>query len=361
VKRSVKFLIFLAVLVVVVAAYFIVTKLVERADRLASAGKNEDAEIVLFDDSDTLSKVIWTFAGETHSFTVNAGTWIFAENLSYPFDKTAIDAMADAVKKIKSSRTLENVTDLEQYGLGDGACELSLKSKSGTLNLRIGNINETNKKCYVLIEGDPKVYMVSEALRNAFAKTPLQMVQIEEITKPEEVYGFRIDVGSKSICVESVAVNSAISADGKADMKWVRKVDGRGGSIEEDISADKVAVMQKALENFINNIVWFECTDVDLREKEYSDYGLDSPTCVVEFFYRETANVSSGKFNEDGSAIMETVVYDMSKTFTIGSLEDVYYYATSNDTNRCYLVEQYIVQPILGLETYLFETSEPQE
>ncbi len=119
-------------------------------------------------------------------------------------------------------------------------------------------------------------------------------------------------------------------------------------------------MIQKALETFLNNIVWAECADIELREKEYFDYGLDSPSCVVEFYYHETDKISSGKFNEDGSAILEEVVYDLVKTFTFGSLADGYYFSKSSDTIRCYLTEQQIVQPILDLKPYLFVTPPPQ-
>ena len=66
-KRSVKIVIFLVTLVVVICAYFIVTKLVERADRLNASNSDEVDEIVLY-EANGLSSVAWTYEGETTKF-----------------------------------------------------------------------------------------------------------------------------------------------------------------------------------------------------------------------------------------------------------------------------------------------------
>ena len=116
------------------------------------------------------------------------------------------------------------------------------------------------------------------------------------------------------------------------------------------------------MEEFLDGIVWAQCADIELRDDDYATYGLDTPTCTLELYYKETVNTSTGEFNEDGSAIMEPVEYDLTYSFMFGSLTGSYYYATSSETNRCYLVDQSVVKTLLALEEYLFEdTPETEE
>ena len=154
--------------------------------------------------------------------------------------------MAEAVEEITSVRTLSDVTDYSQYGLETRACVIVLKDDDGTVTVTVGDVNPATGKCYVTIGDDPNVYLASGSLRNAFSHTLMQLAQVEEITQPTDVHGFKISVGDKSVCVQSVEQGSAISTGDDTVYEWVRKLDGYGGSEEEgDLGPDGIDTSER--------------------------------------------------------------------------------------------------------------------
>ena len=351
-KRSLKVLVFLAVLVLVVILYFVITAAVKKADEKAGGSTGEQRIELL--DSGKLKSVTWEYDGDRNTFDVSGSTWILRGKTSFPLDTSFVDAMKEAVKNLYSVKWIDDVTDYSMYGLTDNVCTLIVETENGKTEFTVGGLNAATKKCYLTVSGDDTVYLVNESVRKAFSHTLLQIAEIEEIPKLSNVFGFILRIGDKSIAIESVEVQSAISTSGGTTSKWEVDLDGViGGELQKDADEETVDHLRAGIEKFVSNIVWKECVDIELKKNEPELYGLDKPYCELELFYTEMGKISTGEYNEDGSAIMKEVEYRLSKTFSFGNKLEDCYYATASDTMRCYLVDQATVKYLLDLEKYI--------
>jgi len=358
VKRSVKAIIFIVVLVLVVASYFVVTNLVKRADEKKNASDDVQNEtIVLFDGSKT-RKISWTYNGETVTLVDRGDDWKIENNYNFPVSDTYTTALEKVVcKKLSTSRWIDDPADMEEYGLTDDyACVITLTTeKDESITFRTGKINASTGKCYAKVDGDERIYLLDATYRDAFEYTQLQLVPVEEIPALTNVYGFEVKVGNKSVCYELITLSNAITTSDKKEQKWVRQVDGFGAATYVDADPNSVGKMMTVIGTFAETMAWSECADIDVRDDELELYGFDAPQCEVSLRYYEDAKMSTGEYNEDGSSIMETVTFELTRTFTFGDNSENGCYATSTDTNRCYIADQEIVNLVLSLEGYLFE------
>lgn len=338
-----------------IAAYFLITAAVERADQAAKEAAKEE-KVELFNGKN-MKLAKWEYEGETVTFDVSGTTWTPKGVYNFPLDTTYSDAMKEAVKNVNSVRWLEDVTDLSEYGLEGGqVIKLHLESEKDKADFTIGSYNASTQKCYVMKDGDDRVYLVSENLRKAFEHHLLDMAVLEEITQPANVFAFKVEVGDKSLCLESVEQFDAISSSGTAKFKWYERPNGDVGKEDaagEEADEATVAALQKAVEQFVGAMAWKGMADTDLKNSEMETYGLKTPSCRLTLYYRETVSVSTGKFNEDGSAINEDVEFVTPITYTFGNKVDDAYYAISSEVEKCYFVDQAVVKYILDTAEYL--------
>ena len=270
-KRSVKAIIFIVVLALVVASYFVVTNLVKRADEKKNAPAEDKSEtIVLFDGSKT-RKVSWTYKGETVTLVDRGDDWKIESNFNFPINAAHTQALEQVVcRKLTSSRWIDDAADLAEYGLTDDyACVITLTNdKQETFTFRTGMINSSTGKCYALVEGDDRVYMIDATYRDAFEYTQLQLVELEDIPALSNVYGFEVKIGDKSVCYELITLSNAITTSDKKEQKWVRQVDGFGAATYIDADPNSVGNMMTVIGTFAENMAWAECADIDMRAEE---------------------------------------------------------------------------------------------
>ncbi len=134
-KRTKSLVLLLAVLVVLEAAFVIVSA-VNAAMNGGLRSRTPPVSIGSAADPVALS---CTADGETLRFILDGGEWRWAEGPELPLIQSYVTRIASAVRDLTAVRTLELPEDLAEYGLKDPAYELVAEdADGGSLHLLIG-------------------------------------------------------------------------------------------------------------------------------------------------------------------------------------------------------------------------------
>jgi hypothetical protein len=127
--------------------------------------KEEAKKLFNFDKSGVISLDV-TRDGKTVSLVKTAG-WTIASPVKTDGDSTAVDQLITALANFKVERTTdEKPADLAPYGLDTPALRVTAKmAGDASAGLSIGAINQFDQTCYVMRDGDPRVYQASSSTR----------------------------------------------------------------------------------------------------------------------------------------------------------------------------------------------------
>ncbi len=139
----------------------------------------EQNETLLELTADRIQTISWTPEnGETLSFRRVDGQWSYEEDPAFKVDQTAMNTLCSGVTGITVYQTMEDVTDLAQYGLDTPEYVLKVTDTEGTVTeVALGDDNDAVNSLYVYKDGDTKtVYSVMASLKTSLAK---QLVDLE--------------------------------------------------------------------------------------------------------------------------------------------------------------------------------------
>ncbi|MDO4805061.1 MAG: DUF4340 domain-containing protein [Lachnospiraceae bacterium] len=167
-------------LAVLVGVYFVVNG---KAD-----AEKEAAETLLDLTADRIQAISWTpEGGDALSFHRVDGQWSYDGDKDFKVDQTAMNTVCSGVTGITLYQTMEDVTDLAQYGLDTPEYMLEITDTEGkTTEIAIGADNEAVSSLYVYKDGDKsKVYAVMASLKTSIAKQLADLEAAEESSGEE--------------------------------------------------------------------------------------------------------------------------------------------------------------------------------
>ena len=140
----------------------------------SSSTAEEEAKDTLFElTADRIQAISWTSDdGETLSFHRVDGQWSYDDKPELELDQTEMNTLCSGVTGITVYQTLEDVTDLSQYGLDVPQYVLKVTDTEGKMvEVALGDENDAVNSLYVYKDGDDKtVYSVMASLKTAIAK-----------------------------------------------------------------------------------------------------------------------------------------------------------------------------------------------
>lgn len=150
--------------------------------------ESEDTTVKVFDlDAGDVAAVRFTLDGEEETFTLEDDTWSLASDAAFEVDSSKMSTLLDTVTAMAATRTLDNVTDLSEYGLDEPVQTMVLTMADGTVyTICWGSSNDMTGDDYVYIkEKENVVYTVDYSILDALGET-LEDYRAEEETTTEE-------------------------------------------------------------------------------------------------------------------------------------------------------------------------------
>lgn len=182
-KKGLPLLIGIVALVLLVVLYVMLVRHNTKTEEEA-----EDTTVKVFDlESEDVASVRFTLDGEEETFTLEDDTWSLASDAAFEVDSSKMTTLLDTVTAMAATRTLENVTDLSEYGLDEPVQTMVLTMADGTVyTICWGSTNDMTGDDYVYIkEMEGVVYTVDYTVLDALGET-IEDYRAEEETTTEE-------------------------------------------------------------------------------------------------------------------------------------------------------------------------------
>ena len=269
--------------------------------------------------SDSLSEITWTYGGESYTIVLNSdGTWSYPADSAFPLSQTIAEDMKLASTSVFAIKQLDEVSNLSEYGLEPPVLVVTTSGNGETITYNIGENNSVAEGYYMMVEGDPNLYISDPSISDVFSKTLLEVVQKESIPEVKQMQSFTItsDKGEFDLYHDGIAwYDLSLGTEGKLD-------------------SDKVS----SLVTNITGLAWINCVAYNADDEALEEYGLLEPALTVDVSHVVTKTEETGEYDENGEPIKKTS--DDFETFKVsfGNVDGTLRYARLDDSRIVYQV-----------------------
>ena len=183
-KRKKKQLIFIFVCFTVILAAYLGSQYYQNH---LPVDDEEDEISVLDIDTSLVNEIGITNGEETINLQKDNDTWKCVDDEDFTIDSTKLQVFLDAAGSITSELKIENVKDMDQYGLEHPSLSISLQWDSNLYTIYIGDRNTVAGGVYYLkINDEDTVYTIENYKYNMLNKTKEDFAAEEETETAEE-------------------------------------------------------------------------------------------------------------------------------------------------------------------------------
>ena len=315
-KRMKKLLVLLGVLIILCVGIGIATGVEKRIDRISSI----DEEIISV-DIDALESISLTKDGKKLAFEKKEEQWKDKEDEAFPVDQDKMQEFLEHFQSVKASFQIQDVEDLEQYGLTKPQCTIIFHASEESTELRLGDFSTMDSKRYVTLD-DKTVYLIDEDLSEYVSTSRDDFMKQDAVPEYDQIQQIAIS-GGESLQIDYLP-DEVYSYTDKYDYYLV---DGDSHKAVSTVNVESFLTKLKNLD--VTDYVTYQVT-----EEELAEYGLDEPERSVKVTYTKE---------------------DAQNSFTIdfGKKKDKNYFRM-NDSKIVYQLEEESYQEILdaGYETF---------
>ena len=149
---------------------------------------DEEDEISVLDiDTSLVNEIGITNGEETINLQKDNDTWKCVDDKDFTIDSTKLQVFLDAAGSITSELKIENVKDMDQYGLEHPSLSISLQWDSNLYTIYIGDRNTVAGGVYYLkINDEDTVYTIENYKYNMLNKAKEDFAAEEETETAEE-------------------------------------------------------------------------------------------------------------------------------------------------------------------------------
>lgn len=325
-KRGKKLLILLLVLAVLGGVTALLSNLNWEKETVA------DTSITIVSvDTETVTALSWTYGEETPAFWKVNGAWEYTGDSAYPVDTTKLDLILLSVAEVVSTKTIEDVSDLADYGLDQPACAITIATDVET-TLLIGNETGMGGQRYASI-GDGNVYLIDEGLVDDFAYGLDDLMVLETIPDLSSAARVSIQTQTETLTLEKLEESGLAYSS-----QYVWFVENGGGYTALDTE------LVETLVSSISALSWTACADYNAQD--LAQYGLDTPDVTVTVDYTGSQEVELEQTDTNGDPIVISEEVPAAFTLALGTGEDGGAYARIDGSNMVYSVDATVVDTL---------------
>lgn len=256
-KRGKKLIALLLVLVLIVGATVLV-KVLNQEEQPQGSGYTRVFSL----DPAKVTNLKWDYSFEA-SFSKTADGWVNDADAAFPVNENQLDEMLRILSDIGASQTIENVEDLEQYGLQYPYCTIQVTADGKTYDLALGDQNKYNGERY-FTNGDGNVYTVNDTIAGYFSFGQEGALLKEEIPILSGATELKLETAGQA---HRIAYEPGTDRTYSSKYRWFMD-----GKVMDTERTEALMAVLEALE-------WKEC--VDYNATDFAQYGLDKPLGVV--------------------------------------------------------------------------------
>ncbi len=181
-KQKIQMLVLLGVLLLLCGALLGVKKYNQKQ---AEKPEETDEVVVIDVSTDDIIRFSYDYEGETYSYEKEDDTWYYAPDHSLKLLQYRTGNLMSGVAPLKTEQVIENVTDLEQYGLKEPKQTITYETTTESYILYVGSQNSVTGGYYVCMPSQSTVYMVDASAINKLTVTAEDLIDTTEDTTEE--------------------------------------------------------------------------------------------------------------------------------------------------------------------------------
>lgn len=288
-KRSKRMLALAALLAVVCAATFALSRYQEKQEEIRTSDS-----IILELPMDTVDSLAWEYAsGENFAFHRGDEGWIYDADEAFPVSAAKIESILSDFEAFGASFIIENADDPGLYGLEDPECVITLTAGEESYQIKLGDFSKMDQQRYVDI-GDGNAYLVKTDPMDLLESELSGMIAHDSTPSLDNVTSITF-TGDESYTITKTEDGSEYSYD--AEDVYYAEIDGN----QLTLDPDRVGNYTIAISNLeLTDYVTYNATDDELES-----YGLAEPEL--------TATVNYAYTDDDENEVADTCVIHISQ------------------------------------------------
>lgn len=333
-------LILIAVLVMICAIYFIITKVTasKEAQKESEAAAESEAKRIWVTQIDELTGLSIQENDTQLDFVKENGTWYTLQDKDFPVDQDKMAELVTEYSDVESSRSLVNGDDLSAYGLDTPSMTISVTDGEGNITqLLIGD--KVGDEYYLKTADNDTVYTVDATVVSMVSgHTLYDYVKINQLptVTASQIQNITIDVNDQTYVFEAeddtetddaAASDSENGTDSDTSAADEENTDANSNTASDEKSdkstsdtslAENTSESETAESTSSNAETWTSltqalagmsidsCVDYNASEETLKTYGLKSPAKRIEYTYenddgQDTVTIYVGEMTADGT------------------------------------------------------------
>ncbi len=352
-KNAITIVVLLLLVVAMGAAYFLLVN--RNAEGSEDSDTEEDTSVVLseFEDEEIseLSFDIGTLA-MTLVYDAEADTWSDSEDPDFPVYQTKANSMRNVLAGLTAIQMVTDAPeDIAEYGLDDPMMTMTLTLTDGSeFTVYLGSSLVTGDGYYVMVDGDPAVYVVSNTIYTTYH------IELADLTQRDDMPNLTAEQ-IRTLLVESeefgnfeMSYESYSQYDYSENNMYPWTIFQPYGS---PVSGDTTEILE-----MLENYTTFTLTDcVDYNAEDLSVYGLDEPAGSITITYVLEEEETEGDSEE------ETETEEVLETFTLyfGDLDEAgeYYYVRQEGSTAVHTMAKATLETKVDIDAFSLAANMP--
>ena len=288
-KRGRNLLFLTLLLALLVGATALVMTLNPEEEPSTEESEVESVEILSIDEA-AVNTIQWTVNGANFAFSKSGEDWSYDPAPNFPLDQSVMDTIFTDLSSLLAYNTIENVSDLSEYGLDAPTVTVTIGADSETV-LHIGDAAPMDSLRYLRINEGSSVYLVSNSILSDYNYT------LDDLIAMESIPSFS---NHQSITVTTAETELALTCVTNTEEETKTSTWYCG---EQELDA---SLVQEYRQN-ISALSWQSCAAYNVSDEDLSLYGLDAPQlCATVVWYDEDSSSDQSFTLEIGSYTDET-------------------------------------------------------
>lgn len=181
-KQKIQMLVLLGVLLLLCGTFLGVKKYNQKQ---AEKPEETDQVVVIDVSTEDIVRFSYDYEGETYAYEKEDDTWYYAPDHSLKLLQYRTGNLMSGLAPLKTRQVIENVTDLEQYGLKEPKQTITYETATESYILYVGSQNSVTGGYYVCMPSQSTVYMVEASAINKLTVTAEDLIDTATDTTEE--------------------------------------------------------------------------------------------------------------------------------------------------------------------------------
>ena len=198
------------------------------------------------------------------------GQWYWTGDPLFPVSQTTVEMMLYPVGNLTATHTLKDPQEPSAYGLDPAQNTIQVWEGANQYTLLVGDESTMATGYYLMVEGQPEIYLTQSSLSESFAYPVNHLIQKEQVPYVSQVL---------SVTVEQEGTTFRMAKKDYLENPLAAYTDTYAWYSDQPGTPPLESQLVQPIVDVLTNFAWGDC--VTYNAGDLSPYGLDNPRATV--------------------------------------------------------------------------------